>query len=163
MCVKNSFFIGVNMIMNPDEFRRRIEPLAQITWRLADQPLGTGRGFRFKADNGVGATIEQLRLTPVKCNDCDIICTQNPRRHFQKRSHGWIEKCQECRLWRNQAGTWGDLPYVKIGRPSLTSDLLSNPVNSKAHQSLPIEHDANDSWSYPVDDQDHDAVSESDS
>ena len=147
--------------MNADEFRRRIEAVAEVSWRLPDQPLATGRAYRLMADPGVGAVIHELRLTAVKCEDRDIICTQRPRRHFQKRSHGWIERCQECRLWRNQAGTWGDLPYKKMGRPSLTSDLLPSPDCSTAHQSLPIEHDANDSWSDPVDGQDHDAEFES--
>ena len=149
--------------MNADEFRTRIEQLADVQWRTADQPAVQGPRYRLTADQGPGATIDKLHLTPVKCPDCSIICTQNPRRHFQKRSHGWIERCQECRLWRNHQGTFGDLAYKKTGRPSLTSDLLSNQVNSTAHQSLPTEHDANDSWSDPVDDQDHDAVSESDS
>ena len=149
--------------MNPDEYRKRIEALAEVSWRLPDQPAATGRAYRHLADHGPGATIDELRLTAVKCEDCNIICTQRPRRDFQKRPHGWIERCQECRLWRNQEGTWGDLPYKKIGRPSRTSDLPPSPDCSTAHQSLPIEHDANDSWSYPVDDQDHDAESGSSS
>ena len=151
------------MVMNADEFRTRIEQLADVQWRTADQPAVTGRSYRHQADHGPGATIDKLHLTPVKCEDCDIICMQRPRRDFQKRSSGWIEKCRECALWRNESGTWGTIPYRKMGRPSLTSDLPPNPVNSTAHQSLPTEHDANDSWSDPVDDQDHDAVSESDS
>ncbi len=145
----------VNMVMNADEFRRRIEAVADVTWRLPDQPAVQGRAYRLKADHGVGATIDQLHLTPAKCEDCGIICTQRPRRHFQKRSHGWIERCQECRLWRNEQGTWGDLPYKKIGRPSLADGSKTNQLNSAVCQSLPTEHDANDSWHDPVDDQGH--------
>ena len=143
--------------MNADEFRRRIEAVADVTWRTPDQPAVTGRAYRLKADHGVGATIDQLHLTAVKCEDCSIICTQRPRRHFQKRSHGWIERCQECRLWRNEQGTWGDLPYKKSGtviKRRIGSQ--TNPRNLGAHQSLPTEHDANDSWHDPVDDQGHD-------
>lgn len=147
--------------MNPDEFRRRIEQLARVQWRTADQPAVTGRAYRFTADHGPGAVINELHLTPAKCEDCDIICMQRPRRDFQKRPHGWIERCRECLLWRNSEGTFGDLPYKKIGRPMKSNDSQTNPVNSTAHQSLPIEHDANDSWSDPVDDQDHDQDLES--
>lgn len=148
--------------MNPDEFRNRIEKLADVHWRTPDQPAVQGPRYRLTADQGPGATIQQLHLTPVKCPDCDIICTQNPRRHFQKRSHGWIERCQECRLWRNPEGTFGDLPYRKIGRPMKSIDSQTNPVNSTTHQSLPIEHDANNSCSDLVELEDHDEDLESD-
>jgi len=147
--------------MNADEFRRRIEAVADVTWRAPDQPSVTGRAYRFSADHGVGAVINELRLTPAKCEDCSLICTQRPRRNFQKRSHGWIERCQECRLWRNEQGTWGDLPYKKIGRPSLADGSKTNQVNSTECQSLPTEHDANDSCSDPVEFQDHDPDLES--
>jgi len=149
------------MIMNPDEFRQRIEQLARVQWRTPDQPAVQGRAYRFTADHGPGATIEQLHLTPAKCGDCHIICTQNPRRHFQKRSHGWIERCHECGLWRNPQGTFGDLGYKKIGRPMKSNDSQTNPVNSAECQSLPTEHDANDSWFDPVEFEDHDEDLES--
>ena len=147
--------------MNPDEFRTRIEQLADVQWRAADQPVATGRAYRLQADNGVGATIDKLHLTPAKCEDCDIICMQRPRRDFQKRSHGWIEKCRECGLWRNSEGTFGDLPYKKIGRPMKSNDSQTTPVNSAECQSQPIEHDANDSLIDPVELEDHDEDLES--
>ena len=149
------------MIMNADEFRTRIEQLAEVTWRAPDQPSDTGRAYRLQADQGPGATIDELRLAPAKCEDCGIICTQRPRRDFQKRSSGWIEKCRECELWRNESGTWGAIPYKKIGRPSSSNGLRTNPVNSTECQSLPIEHDANNSCSDLVEFQDHDLDLES--
>jgi len=148
--------------MNPDEFRRRIEQLARVQWRTPDQPAVTGRSYRFCSEHGPGATIQQLYLTPAKCPDCDIICTQNPRRQFQKRSYGWIERCQECGLCRNSNGTFGALPYQKSGTVIKRSiDSQTNPVNSAECQSLPTEHDANDSWFDPVELEDHDEDLES--
>ena len=76
--------------MNPDEFRRRIEQVARVQWRDPDQPVMTGVRYRLMSDQGPGATIQQLHLTPVKCPDCDIICTQRPRRDFVKKTHGWV-------------------------------------------------------------------------
>lgn len=141
--------------MNPDEFRRKIEPLARVTWRDPVEPVitpGRGRGSRPAVDNGGGATIQELRVIVAKCGDCGIICTQRPTRQFQKRSFGWIEKCLQCSLWRNKSGTFGRWPT----KPTSTDDLETNQDCSQAHQLLPIEHDANDSLTDLVDDQDHD-------
>ena len=150
--------------MNPDEFRNRIEQLARVQWRAADQPAKSGVRYRLTADQGPGAIVEQLRLTPVKCADCDIICTQQPRRDFVKKSHGWVEKCRECGLWRNDNNKFGQLPYKKSGTVVKRSiDLETNQPNSSAHQSQPIEHDANDSLIDPVEFEDHEPSPESES
>jgi hypothetical protein len=150
--------------MNQDEFRRKIELLAKVVWRDQTQPSATGRSYRLMTDTGPGATIKQLHLTPVKCPDCDIICTQKPRRDFFKKTYGWIEKCRECGLWRNDDAKFGALPYKKSGTVIKRSiDLKTTQLNSTTHQLLPIEHDANDSLIDPVDDQDHDEDLESDS
>jgi hypothetical protein len=143
--------------MNQDEFRRKIESLADIVWRDPTHPSETGRSYRLMSDPGPGATIQQLHLTPVKCPDCDIICTQHPRRDFVKKTYGWIEKCRECSLWRNDNNKFGQLPYKKSGTLIKRSiDSQTNQPNSTESQSQPIEHDANDSLIDLLDDQDHD-------
>ena len=88
--------------MAPDEFRRRLEAVAE----LAERPITAGTTAYSSYKDYGSVTIAKLRPCVGACRDCGLEGACDAVKAHQRRilesGEGWQSYCKKCRLYKNR-------------------------------------------------------------